>query len=87
MKREVQLSRRAQDAFGTLDRRIRDRIRSALDQLAREGRGDPKKLKGIRGGPALYRLRVGPHRVILELTPTEIRVTRIVRRSEGSDWL
>jgi len=85
--REIVLSEQAQREFEALDRRTRRRIRAGLERFAKMGRGDLKKLKGIHGGPDLYRLRVGEHRMIFQLTPTEIRVTRIVPRSAGYDWL
>jgi mRNA-degrading endonuclease RelE of RelBE toxin-antitoxin system len=87
VNREILLSERAQREFEALDGRTRGRIRAGLERFARTGRGDLKKLKGIHGGPDLYRLRVGGHRMIFQLTPTEFRVTRIVPRSAGYDWL
>lgn len=87
MSREVLLSVRAEDEFQALDRRIRDRVRAALTLFAETGRGDLKKLKGVHGGPDLFRLRVGQFRVIFQVTPTQLRVTRIIPRSEGYDWL
>lgn len=87
MKREVFLSGRAQAEFGLIDNRTRDRIRSALHQYANSGRGDLKKLRGVHGGPDLYRLRVGDYRAIFDLAPEQVRVTRIIHRSAGYDWL
>jgi mRNA-degrading endonuclease RelE of RelBE toxin-antitoxin system len=87
VKREVLLSSHAQREFTDLDNRTRDRIRSALERFASSGRGDLKNLRGVRGGPDLYRLRVGDYRVVLDLSPTQIKVTRIIHRGEGYVWL
>lgn len=87
MKREVLVSERAQAEFSALDARSREKVRTALKEFASRGRGDVKKLKGVHGGQDLYRLRAGQHRIVFELTPSQIRVTRIIPRSEGYDWL
>lgn len=87
MKRAVLLSSRAQAEFGSLDRKTQGRIRIALTRFATEGRGDLKKLRGVSGETDLFRLRVGEYRVVFALFPEEIRVTRIVARSAGYDWL
>jgi mRNA interferase RelE/StbE len=55
--------------------------------LAETGRGDVKKLKGIGKEPDLFRLRVGNYRIVFAMNPREIRVTRIISRSEGYEWL
>ena len=87
VKREVLLSSHAQQEFTNLDTRNRDRIRNALERFASSGRGDLKKLRGVHGGPDLYRLRVGDYRVVFDLSPTELKVTRIIHRGAGYDWL
>jgi mRNA interferase RelE/StbE len=87
VSREILLSERAQSEFEALDVRARGRVRAGLERFAKTGRGDLKKLKGVHGGPDLYRLRVGNYRVIFQLTPTELRITRVVPRSAGYDWL
>jgi mRNA interferase RelE/StbE len=87
VKREVLLSSRAQQEFSNLDPRTRDRIRVALERFAVSGRGDQKKLRGVSGGPDLYRLRVGDYRVVFDSSPAQIKVTRIIHRGTGYDWL
>ena len=87
MTRDVLLSDRAQREFGRLPSIVRQRIRKALVEFASTGRADLKRLVGTRGREDLFRLRVGEYRVVFALTETEIRVTRIIHRSEGYDWL
>lgn len=87
MKREILVSERAQAEFSALDARTRERVRTALNEFVSRGRGDVKKLKGVHGGPDLRRLRTGQYRIVFELTPSQVRVTRIIPRSEGYDWL
>lgn len=87
MTRVVLLSSRAQREFDGLDPGAKRRVREALLRLAETGRGDVKKLKGVSGGIDLLRLRVGDVRVTFELTAKAIRVTRVLPRSAGYDWL
>jgi mRNA interferase RelE/StbE len=87
VNREILLSTRAQQEFGALGSKGRARVRSALESFAATGRGDLKKLKGVHGGSDLYRLRAGEYRIVFELAPNQVRVTRIVPRSAGYDWL
>ncbi len=87
MTREVLLSSEASKEFSRFDEETRNRIRKALLRFSEGGRGDVKRLKGVRGGPDLFRLRVGNYRVVFAATSTELRVTRIIHRSLGYDWL
>jgi len=87
VSRTVLLSSPAQRDYEALPPRVRKRVRDGLLKFADTGRGDLKKLKGVGGRPDLYRLRVGDFRVVFDLGPKEVRVTRIIPRSEGYDWL
>ncbi len=87
MIRGVLLSERADRFLRGLPRDVHDRVRTALLEFARSGRGDLKRLSGTKGRDDLFRLRVGDYRIVFALTSTEIRVTRIIHRSEGYDWL
>lgn len=87
MSREVLLSSEAQREFERFNPAIRRRVRSGFLTFAETGRGDVKKLKGIGKEPDLFRLRVGNYRIVFAMNPREIRVTRIISRSEGYDWL
>jgi mRNA interferase RelE/StbE len=85
--RSVLLSESADRAYSRLPSKARERIHAALLGLANAERGDVKRLKGTRGREDLYRLRVGDYRVVFARSQSEIRVTRILHRSEGYDWL
>lgn len=87
MIREVLLSEKAERVFQGLSEDLQHRIRKALLEFARSGRGDLKKLAGTKGREDLFRLRVGEYRVVFALSQSEVRVTRIIHRSEGYDWL
>jgi mRNA interferase RelE/StbE len=87
VSREVLLSSEAQREFERFNPAIRRQVRSGFLTFAETGRGDVKKLKGIGKEPDLFRLRVGNYRIVFAMNPREIRVTRIISRSEGYDWL
>jgi mRNA interferase RelE/StbE len=83
----VVLSAPAQKSYYSLPPEVRRRVRDSLLEFASSGRGDLKRLRGTRGREDLFRLRVGDYRVVFAVTATEIRVTRIIHRGEGYDWL
>jgi mRNA interferase RelE/StbE len=83
----VLLSESADPEYSRLPAQARERIHVALRSLASSDRGDVKRLKGTRGREDLFRLRVGDYRVVFARSQTEIRVTRILHRSEGYGWL
>jgi mRNA-degrading endonuclease RelE of RelBE toxin-antitoxin system len=87
LSRAVLLAARAQKTYDALPLEARRRVRDALLDFAGSGRGDLKRLRGTRGRIDLLRLRVGDYRVVFAMTEAEIRVTRIIHRSEGYDWL
>jgi mRNA interferase RelE/StbE len=62
-------------------------VRAALKRVASGGRADVKRLRGAQGNADLFRLRVGDYRIVFAVVGDEIRVTRIIHRSEGYDWL
>ncbi len=69
----------------------RKALRLALEQLRDDPSGkrhglDVKKLEGDHA-TGLSRLRVGQQRVIFGIKGNIIRVTRIMQRSDGYDWL
>ncbi len=72
---------RARKDLQRLDRRLRDRIVSAVENLARTGQGDVRQLRGKYQG--IYRLRVGEWRVLFlrERAELIILVLRVLPRS------
>lgn len=66
-------------------------LRAALEKLRADPTGkkhglDVKALEG-KHAAGLHRLRVGRHRVIFGVTGNVVRVTRIMDRADGYDWL
>ncbi len=87
MVKTVLLSPRFQKEFGNLEQSIRERVRSALKDLASGKRMDVKKLKGTKNKDDLYRLRVGDYRVTYGIEKDLIKVVRIDPRGKGYNWL
>lgn len=85
--KDVLFSSIAMRQYKELDYIMRKRIKESLSIFASEGRGDIKKLKGIKGREALYRLRVGEYRIIFAQREEQILVTQLISRSQGYDWL
>lgn len=56
-------------------------IRRQLEELARGGRVDVKKLRGELSG--CYRVRVGKYRVLVEMSRGELVVLRVSDRKES----
>ncbi len=77
----VEWTARARKDLRRLDRRLQDRIVSAVENLARAGHGDVRHLRGKYRGT--YRLRVGEWRVLFQRKNEElvILVLRTLPRS------
>ncbi len=76
----------ADKVLARLDKETRDRIKAHLKQLSENpaaGRLDIVKLKGIRQGPDMYRLRVGNYRIFYFVDNGKILVTDIRRREQA----
>jgi mRNA interferase RelE/StbE len=87
MAKTVLLSPRFQKEFRNLEQSIRERVRSALKDLAAGKRMDIKKLKGAKDREDLFRLRVGDYRVTYGIKKDLIKVVRIDHRGKGYGWL
>jgi len=61
MSKKVQLSTKSRKEYKKLPKKVKTRVRTALQNLVADEtkRLDIKKLKGIEGREDLYRLRVG----------------------------
>ena len=77
----VAWTRQANADLARLSSREVNRIKSAVGEFARIGRGNFLVLKGF--DPPRSRLRVGSWRVILETTSALIRVMRVLHRREA----
>lgn len=87
MTRAVLLSSRAQREFSRIEATTQARLRRSLLAYAESRVGDVKRLTGTRGRDDLFRLRVGDLRIVFAVAGGQIRVTRIIHRREGYDWL
>lgn len=82
MSRSVTWTDRARKDLERLDRRTRERVLSAVEEFARIGHGDVKKLQA-QAQPT-YRLRVGEWRVFFLLeTQLLILVLRVRPRGDA----
>ena len=88
---KILVSETAQKALAELDIKISAKIKSSLRELSsdpfrsRSG-ADIKKLHGCRE-PAMYRLRIGDFRVIYFIDENNVKVTDVISREKGYDWL
>ncbi|HDN51108.1 MAG TPA: type II toxin-antitoxin system RelE/ParE family toxin [Thermoplasmatales archaeon] len=85
--KKILLSTPARRQYNTLDGSTKERIKDVLTRVARGGKPDIKKLKGIKGREDLYRLRMGDYRIIYHENAECIKVIQIIHRSKGYDWL
>ena len=77
-------------AFEALPANVRSEVRDALErhlryEPTRVSKSRIKRLRGLR--KPQYRLRVGEVRVFYDVTPNEVEVVAIVRKSEAAGWL
>jgi len=85
------VSETALKAFYSIDSSISARIKHGLKKLESDPfrarpKADIKKLHGPEK-PFLYRLRVGDYRVIYFVLGNEVKVTDIIHRGKGYNWL
>jgi mRNA interferase RelE/StbE len=80
-QRRVVIRRRVERELDALDASTQAAILAALVEFALFGRGDVRKLQGMK--PSRYRLRVGDYRVIYELEPGAIIVLRVADRRDA----
>jgi len=85
--KKILLSTPARKEYVKLDNKTKTRIKNALKKVAEGIKTDVKKLKGIKGREDLYRLRVGDYRIIYYEDAKCIKVTQIIHRSKGYEWL
>ena len=78
----VEFRRSAEKELGKLDGRIRARILRAIVSLADDPR--PPGVKALTGEAGLWRIRIGDHRVVYELSDEKllVLVVRIAHRGD-----
>ncbi len=90
MFKAILLSKIAGKQLGLLPEDIRNKVKKALYSLSNPEKGgilDTKKLKGVRGGADLFRLRIGNYRVVYFEDVDSFRIIQIFHRGKGYRWL
>ena len=90
MSKAILLSKIAGKQLGLLPEDIRNKVKKALYSLSEPENGgmlDTKKLKGVRGGADLFRLRIGNYRVVYFEDVDSFRIIQIFHRGKGYKWL
>ena|GEM_PF-683342 len=90
-KWNILISESARKDFYNLDKSIQNRIKKSFlwlkeNPFASRSGADIKRIQGSRE-PYFYRLRVGNHRIIYMVEEMEVKVTRIMLRKKGYEWL
>lgn len=83
MKRQIVWSARAEKDIASLQPATAQRIHRTLDRFAHTGHADIRRLVNIT--PPTWRIRIGRHRVILQLrnNPDEALILRIKTRDSA----
>ena len=68
----IEITRDALKALGKLDKPIRRRLQSAIDELQHEPR--PAGMIALKGQTGVYRIRVGDYRVLYTIRDSELVV-------------
>jgi mRNA-degrading endonuclease RelE of RelBE toxin-antitoxin system len=90
MSKAILLSKISGKQLGSLPEDIRNKVKKALYSLSdpeKVGMLDTKKLKGVRGGADLFRLRIGNYRVVYFEDVDSFRIIQIFHRGKGYKWL
>ena len=65
------------------DRRLRERVREAIEEIERAARlEEVRGVKRLRGGEGYYRIRVGDYRLGLVLEGERVVLVRFLHRRE-----
>ncbi|MCK4319762.1 type II toxin-antitoxin system RelE/ParE family toxin [Candidatus Micrarchaeota archaeon] len=91
MSWKILISEKARKEFYSLDEIMQKRIKNSFHELKKNpfqkrSRADIKKIKGSFN-PEFYRLRVGNYRLVYVVTEKEVKITSIVHREKGYNWL
>jgi mRNA interferase RelE/StbE len=87
----VLISRTAEKDLNGLDKQTRERIVKTLKELENDPfqprpKTDIKKLHKM-SKHQFYRLRIGSYRVIYAVEDTDVKITRVIPRGKGYEWL
>ena len=90
-KFDVGLSKTADKELNGLDKQAQNRIRAALRELENDPfqprpKADIKKLRKM-SKHQFCRLRIGNYRAIYAIEGAEVKVTKIIQRGKGYEWL
>ena len=90
-KFNVRLSKTAEKELNSLEKQIQDRVRAGLRELEGDPfqprpKADIKKLHKM-SKHQFYRLRIGNYRAIYAIEGAEVRVTKLIPRGKGYEWL
>jgi mRNA interferase RelE/StbE len=85
MTRRIEYSRDAARTLMRIDKATTRRIRSKVEQLARDPGSLANNVKALRGWPGLFRLRVGDWRVIYTETLVVLLVVKVAPRGSAYD--
>lgn len=90
-KFSVFLSKTAEKELNSLDKKTQERIRSSLKELENDPfqprpKADIKKLHKM-SKHQFHRVRIGDYRAVYTIEGKIIKVTRIIPRGKGYEWL
>ena len=85
------ISETASKILKQLEEQLSNRIKNNLKELENDPfkprpKADIKKLHGF-DKPEMYRIRIGDFRAIYFVVGGDVKVTEIIRRGKGYEWL
>lgn len=86
---DIFLHEDAEKFLNRLDDKTKSNIKKRLKDFSEDPYSkklDIKKLKGLKGKPDIFRLRVGKYRIIYFVQEGRILVTEIMKREKGYDY-
>lgn len=87
MSHQVLIHRKVQDFYSRLPSKIRNKIKSALQELEKNPltprpKADIKKLSGTKERKHAYRIRTGDYRIVYDVEDKKVYVTLIFPRGK-----
>ncbi|MDK2892842.1 type II toxin-antitoxin system RelE/ParE family toxin [Methanohalophilus sp.] len=88
MEYKIEIHTEVQKFLNAQDSKTQHRLIKGLKRLKNDPLShDIKKLKGTKGRPDLYRLRIGNYRAIFSIEDDTVKVIEIIPREKGYGWL